>query len=190
MNSISKDRILNGLTFEKYFNDFEKYAESLPVGSGDYDKAKLNLQRMRRILKTYTPSDEIKSIASSLKEDQIWMLITENWCGDSAQTVPFIHLISELSPGIILRILERDKNLDIMDIYLTNGGRSIPKLVAFNNNMEELFQWGARPKAAQDLFARLKSEGIEKEKIIEQIHLWYGRNRGKDIESEFIKLLL
>lgn len=46
---------------------------------------------------------------------------------------------------------------------------------------------GPRPKFAQDLVNQLKSEGF-KEKFNEQLHLWYGRNRGKELELEMINL--
>jgi hypothetical protein len=76
-----------------------------------------------------------------------------------------------------------------MDHYLTNGTRSIPKLVAFDNEGNELFQWGARPKAAQDLVSDLKTQGFDKKYFLEKLHSWYARNRGADIEKEILLLL-
>jgi len=89
-----------------------------------------------------------------------------------------------------LRIILRDSNLDIMDLYLTDGkSRSIPKLVAFDEQGNELFQWGARPRQAQELVNRLRSEGMSKEIFLEQLHLWYGRDRGKSLESELKEII-
>jgi len=192
---IEKDRIMSGLLFENFLKEAEKKItlieeEKVKTSSQSLLKyTQLNVQRMKRILKTYTPSTEISEVVSDISGKQIWMVITEDWCGDSAQNLPYIYLISRLNSNIVFRIIERDKNQDIMDLYLTKGGRSIPKLVVFDDNMNELFQWGARPKEAQDLFTKMKSEEIEKEKIVEQLHLWYGRNRGKALESEFVELL-
>jgi hypothetical protein len=118
------------------------------------------------------------------------MVISEAWCGDSAQNLPYIAKIAECNPLINLRIILRDSNLDIMDLYLADGkSRSIPKLVAFDEDGNELFQWGARPKEAQELVTRLKNEGMEKEKFLEQLHLWYGRDRGRTLENE-LKIIL
>ena len=124
-----------------------------------------------------------------MKEKQLWMVITEPWCGDSAQNLPYIAKISGLNGNIDLRIVLRDSNPDIMDEYLTNGTRSIPKLVAFNSEGDELFTWGSRPKAAQELVLKLREEGIVKPELYEKLHLWYGRNKGRDLESEFTEIL-
>lgn len=88
-----------------------------------------------------------------------------------------------------MKILLRDSNLDYMDLYLTNGGRAIPKLIAYDENGEELFQWGPRPNEAKELFNRLKNDGVEKSDINKELHLWYGRNRGKEIEKEIFELI-
>jgi hypothetical protein len=118
------------------------------------------------------------------------MLLTEDWCGDSAQNIPYIVKMAECNSMINLRILLRDQNTDIIDLYLSDSNsRSIPKLVAFNENGDELFQWGPRPKEAQELVRKLKSEGLSKEEYILQLHLWYGKNRRKNLELEFIQII-
>jgi hypothetical protein len=76
-----------------------------------------------------------------------------------------------------------------MDKYLTNGARAIPKLIAFDEQENEFFQWGARPKEAQDLVTQLKNEGKSKTEFLEALHLWYGKNRGKNLETEFLEIL-
>jgi hypothetical protein len=155
-----------------------------------FDYTKLNYQRMLRIDKTYKVPIEIEYLIKKIDTYQLWMVLTEDWCGDSAQNLPYFNKYAALNINIDLRILERDKNLEIMDEYLTNGkSRSIPKIVAFNKNGDELFIWGPRPKEAEDLLYKLKAEGLQKDEYVEKLHLWYGRNRGKALESEFIEIL-
>lgn len=150
---------------------------------------KLNQRRTARIIKTYKISDELKELLLSIYEQQTWLVITEPWCGDSAQILPNIFRMSELNNNIDLKIIYRDKNLDIIDQYLTNGSRGIPKLIVFDKNGEELFQWGPRPAEARNLIVQWKSEGDTQEQFNEKLHLWYSRNRGKELEKEFIDLL-
>jgi hypothetical protein len=76
-----------------------------------------------------------------------------------------------------------------MDLYLTNGNRCIPKLIVFDENENELFIWGPRPVEAQNLFTNLKNKGVEKPEINKKLHLWYGRNRGREVEKEITELL-
>ena len=150
---------------------------------------KLNLQRMRRVEKTFNVSDELRHLLSSIKTKQNWVVITEGWCGDSAQNLPALANIAKINPLVELQIIERDSNLEIMDLHLTNGTRSIPILISFDENGNEIFCWGPRPKEAQQLVTRLKSEGMEHDAFIEQLHLWYAKNKGVALERELKALL-
>jgi len=155
-----------------------------------FEFTKLNVHRSNRIEKTYFVSKELINILEGINKPQLWMIITEEWCGDSAQNLPYIVKMAERNSLIKLRIILRDENLDIMNQYLTDGKfRSIPKLVAYDEKGNEIFQWGARPKEVQTSIEQWKNEGLEKSEWIEKLHLWYGRNRGKNIESEFIEIL-
>lgn len=179
----------NGMTYKEFFKNFENIVGNLSENDPDTDKLKLNFQRIRRIEKSYIVNNELCTRIREINEPQLWMIISENWCGDSAQIIPYLAKFTECNPIIDLRIIERDKNPDIIDLYLTNGTRSIPKLIAFNDNGDELFQWGPRPKEAIELIAKAKSDGKTKEEFLEMLHLWYGRDRGKSLEREFIFLL-
>jgi hypothetical protein len=186
---------LNGFTYEQYLqltiDDSEK---KLPENASELIKGrhsilKLNIQRMKRIEKTYSVSGEMLQQLSSIKENQMWLLISEPWCGDSAQIVPRIVKIAEMNSSIELKILLRDENTEVMDLYLTNGTISIPKLIAFDENYNEVFQWGPRPAAAQKIASSLKSAGIEKAEINKELQLWYGRDCGREIEKEISELV-
>ena len=185
----------NGLTYKEYMQKFsDEVSNTNSEKLSDKEKKsfeykKLNFQRTQRIEKSYEVSEELKSEIENIKEKQIWMIITESWCGDSAQNLPYIAKIATLNSNIDLRIIHRDENPDIMDLYLTNGTRSIPKLIVFDLEGNELITWGPRPKTAQELIIQWKSEGIVKPELYEKLHLWYGRNRGKDIEAEFLEIL-
>lgn len=182
-------------TYDKFSEEFVKLVNSInPEHLDDhkkekYDILKINLQRTQRLDKTFEPTEETKNIFSQITNPQQWIVITESWCGDSAQIVPVIAKLAQLNYNIDLKLLLRDSNLDYMDLYLTNGGRAIPKLIVYDENSEELFQWGPRPKAAQDLFSKLKSEGMQKPDINKELHLWYGRNRGKEVELKIAELI-
>ncbi|MDZ7763878.1 MAG: thioredoxin family protein [Melioribacteraceae bacterium] len=190
------NRIYNGLGYQQYLEEWDRLLKETDpdelneVETNFYNYRKLNRQRTSRIHKTYKVSEDLKSHLNNLDAKQIWMVLTENWCGDSAQTLPYIAELAKTSENIKLRILYRDENLDIMDQYLTNGkSRSIPKLVSFDEDGNELFQWGPRPKEAQSLVSEEISKGREKHDVYQDLHLWYNRNKGKAIEKEFIKLL-
>ena len=184
-----------GLNYQQYYDLIKSEVESADQDQLDedqkkrYEDKKLNLHRMTRIEKHFSVSEELKNLILQIDKPQTWMIISETWCGDSAQNIPLISKIVLLNPNIDLRIIMRDSNPDIMDLYLTNGTRSIPILVAFDESGKELFRWGPRPQEGKKLFADLKAQGLEKSIILEKLHLWYGRNRGAALESEIKDLI-
>ncbi len=179
-----------GIKFEDFLKKTEDYVENTVVDSlSEDDKylfnyTKLNLQRMNRVLKTHPVEETLATKIKAIKEKQYWMLITENWCGDSAQSSPEFYKMSQLNPNIDLRVVERDTFPEVMDVYLTNGKRSIPIVVAFDENWNQLWKWGARPKVLQDQIDEWTAQNMPKDEWIEKIHLWYGRNKGKEVFAE------
>ncbi|MDR3679217.1 MAG: thioredoxin family protein [Flavipsychrobacter sp.] len=153
---------------------------------------KLSLQRLQRWEKTLTISDE--AIAEAKKaQPQIWWVITESWCGDAAQTLPVMVKMVEASGGNIeLRLILRDTNPQIMDKYLTNGGRSIPILIAVSNATgEELFHWGPRPSIPQAMMMnwRRDNNGQSFLDIEKEIHGWYAKDKGVTFQAEILRLM-
>lgn len=189
-----KKRPHNGLTYDEYMEVFAAKVNSTKADItkdtiDEYEKLKLNLHRSLRIQKSYSVNTELIEIIKEIDKPQIWMVITEDWCGDSAQTIPYINKIASHNSLIEVRILLRDENTDIIDHYLTNETRSIPKLVAFDTDGNELFTWGPRPKEAVELIKKSKSEGKTKDQFIAELHLWYAKDKGQSLEKEFINLL-
>ncbi len=188
------EKISSSLNYEEFKVHSEQIVASFQMKELNEDEKnlleyrKLNLARVSRVEKTYFPSEEIKNVITS-SERQIWLVITEDWCGDSAQNLPAIAKIASLNNKIELKIVLRDSNLDLMDMYLTDGKRSIPKLIAFDEQLNEIFIWGPRPKKAQEYFDNLKEQGLAKEDIIKEIHSWYAKDKCQSLENEFIELL-
>lgn len=155
------------------------------------DFTKLNLQRMNRWMKTFEVSSELKELVQSSPK-QTWWLITEAWCGDSAQiTIPISKMAEASGGNIEFRLILRDENPKIMDAYLTNGSRSIPKLVAFDEEDNELFQWGPRPQFLIQMVKDWKANPGDKlfEDVKKDMHLWYARDKAVQLSNEIISLL-
>ncbi len=155
------------------------------------DYIKLNVQRMKRLDKTVELGPDVYHALDHLERPLYWVVITEGWCGDAAQNVPVLAKMEEASNGKIkMDLVLRDDNLELMDLYLTNGGRSIPKLICFDaETKEELATWGPRPAEAQELFKKLKAEGTPKEEFIAAIHNWYANDKTQKLQLELAELL-
>lgn len=180
-----------GLTYTAYTEAWEeKLNRSMAELSSDERRylhyVRYNWERAAAVEQAYTASAELKEVMAAISSPQLWMVLTDDWCGDSAFSLPIIARAASLSDQVTLRILRRDDNLDIMDQYLTNGSRSIPKLVAFSEDGEELFQWGPRPADAAALREKLIAEGAEGKDVVEQLIGWYEDGGYEDVEEELI----
>lgn len=150
---------------------------------------KLNKSRMNRWIKSLTITDSLEKKVQAISSAQKWILITEPWCGDAAHNVPFIYKLAQLNPLISIEFVLRDKNTEFMDNYLTNGGRSIPKLIVRDTNDHDLFTWGPRPVQAQELLARLKAENADLPTVMNELQQWYNSDKGQLLMQEIESLL-
>ena len=156
-----------------------------------FNYGKLNRQRIHRLEKTISLIESLKEKARSVNRKMIWLIITEGWCGDAAQNIPAIEKIAAENPEKIeTRYVLRDENVELMDAYLTNGARSIPKLIALDaDTLEVLGTWGPRPEAAMKYFQEMKAQGMEKPAMMEKIQRWYLQDKEQSIQIEFETLL-
>jgi hypothetical protein len=152
----------------------------------------LNVRRMNRIMKQYKPADYLAKLIREINQPVTWLAITEGWCGDAAHTLPVLFKLSNLSFKPHLKIVFRDENPDLMERFLTNGSKSIPKIIAINNAGEVITEWGPRPNKAQELVESYKKgESIYKnyDELANALQQWYHRDRYLSIEEELIEFV-
>lgn len=182
------------MTFEAYLNYFEAVLAN-PAAYPTYadpeylNYTKLNWSRTNRWLKKYEPTTDSKKFFTSLKEKQTWILITEPWCGDAAHSVPQIYNLIKDNENITLDLQLRDTEPFLIDSYLTNGGKSIPKLIIRDYSGKDIATWGPRPEALQQIFEMKKAEGIAIEEVKEFIQKWYNEDKGVALQEELKELL-
>ena len=194
--TITGNVIDQAMTWEEYYLLIRNLlTKGKTTGEGQKDEylkyTRLNFQRMKRVHKTFSISEALLNTIEELEKGQIWLVITEGWCGDAAQSLPAIARIAELSDKIQLKILLRDEHPEIMDMYLTNGSRSIPKLIALDEKtLEELFTWGPRPEPMQQMVMEHRANPMEtKEKFMESLHKKYTIDKTLTLQQELNTLL-
>ena len=106
-------------------------------------------------------SADDKQFFSGVKGVKYVLMLAENWCGDVHRNSPLIARIVESIPGAELRVFLRDQNLDITDCYLNNGFRSIPVVVFFDANWNEIGRWIERSHPATAKAAMIRSKTLD-----------------------------
>lgn len=113
------------------------------------------------------------------------LVIAEGWCGDASNTVPIIAKLVDSVPGLELRVILRDANPDVMNQYLTNGSRSIPIVIALDEEFQEIGHWGPRPSELQ-AWVTANRATMPKPELYPLIRKWYARDRGETTLREVL----
>lgn len=152
---------------------------------------KLNHQRMKRWEKTINIPDDIKERLKNFKGNETWVVIAESWCADGAHVIPVIQKIAELIEDINLRLVLRDENEGLMNQFLTNGGRAIPKLIMIDNETGQVVgTYGPRPSVVTKIVEEFKQiHGRVTPEFKEDLQRWYNGDKGQTIIDDLITLL-
>jgi len=195
-----KEIIANSLQKTISYTDYRALVRNLlaegkatgPEQSKDLTNySRLNDRRMKRLDKTIKISKEVMLAFQKLKQPQTWLLLTEGWCGDAAQNIPVLNKIAEATEQIDLKIVLRDEHLPLMDLFLTNGGRSIPKLIALDKDNNVIDSWGPRPTTAIKMAADYKEKNGALDLVFkEDLQVWYNKDKGKSVQEDFVNLIL
>ncbi len=190
-----KNALENSMSYQAYLDlieqlHLEEKATSFQENPEFYNYSKLGLKRMQRVFKTSRLNDQLIKRVESISQKQIWLLITESWCGDASQTVPIIAKLSELNQQIELRVVLRDSNEELMEYYLTDGGKSIPILAILNSDLNEIERWGPRPTEAQKKVKEYKALPDPKppySELSKDLQMWYNKDKGVSTQEELLE---
>jgi hypothetical protein len=152
----------------------------------------MNKVRMDRLDKTTKVLPETELYFSTLDRPLLLLTLTEAWCGDAAQVIPVIEKMASLSELAETRYILRDEHPMLMEHFLTDGGRSIPKVIALDQRDKTVLgSWGPRPKEVQDMVQERKAAALpmpysEFSVIVQK---WYAKDRTVSIQREFLAAL-
>ena len=89
------------------------------------------------------------------------IMTAENWCGDVHRNSPLIAHVCDAIPGCELRVFFRDQNADLRDRLLNNGYQSIPVVVFFDKDWDEVGRWVERAHAASAKTAIIRAKTLD-----------------------------
>ena len=198
--NVTTSLIENSLNKSYSYNQYRSHVtglleEGLSTGATQSEDlthySTLNEVRMNRLDKTIHVPDEIKAKLKGLKKEHTLLVISEGWCGDAAQILPVINKMVAETDKLDLKIVLRDENDELMSDYLTNGARSIPKLVLVEtDSLVARGSWGPRPHDAAQLIADNKVQfGSVTAEAKTELQKWYLQDKGHSTMEEIALLL-
>ena len=185
-------KIDDAVDYRQYLHDLEIQLEERKGNEKILNYIYLNVKRMKRITKQYEPAPYLVKLIMKINRPVTWLAITEGWCGDAAHVLPILDNLSNLSFKPQLKIVLRDEHPELIENYLTNGSRSIPKILAFDDDGQLISKWGPRPNSAQKMvesFLNGVSEYANYQELTEAIQKWYHYDRYLTFESEIIEFI-
>lgn len=195
LTAIIEKALQNSYSYEEYRALIKKLlSENKSTGENQseeiYNYSALNDKRMDRLDKKTTLEESTENKLKEITESYTWLLISEGWCGDAAQNVPVINKMATVNNNINLRIVLRDENLELMDEFLTNGGRAIPILLILDKNKNVVATWGSRPSEATKMVEEYKEKyGKLDAEFKKNLQVWYNKNKGKNLQEDMLKTL-
>lgn len=191
------DGFSKGISYTKYRKQVsDLLAEGKSSGNEQTEDllhySKLNETRMNRLDKTIQVDESIVKKLNSLNEEYIWLVLAEGWCGDVAQITPILNKMALYSSKIELKLVFRDENESLMNMFLTNGSKSIPKVIIIEKeSMMVKGFWGPRPEGAANLIKSYKAQyGVVDETAKAELQMWYLHDKGKSTMEELTNLML
>jgi hypothetical protein len=165
------ERFASGSTFEQLL---ARRKDNGDLWSAIYRRAAIDEDAMRR--------------ARALQHRFHFLVLNEDWCGDSVNVLPYVARLTEASDKLEMRILGRDANRDLMDAHLTGASRSIPIVIVYDSVFRELGWWGPRPGPLQRW---VMNEGLAlpKPDRYPLVRAWYARDKGRTIVSELLSIV-
>ena len=196
MDTIIKNSLEKSISYQAYRDLVKQLAEENSNTGNEKTEdlanyTKLNDRRMKRWDKTIKVTDEALNKIKAFKEPITWLVITESWCGDAAHIMPVLNKASELNNHIDFKVVLRDENPELMDAFLTDGNKAIPKVIMLDNNTGDVLNtYGPRPSEATNYVSRFKAKhGKLTPEFKEDLQHWYNTNKGQNIISDLTEIL-
>ena len=115
------------------------------------------------------------------------VVVAEDWCPDSAFTVPYVARLAG-SAGVPLRVVDSTAGAALTAAHRTPDGRTAtPTIVLFRNGRDS-GAWVERPAELQNMFLSM-STNPENAKRFSQRRTWYESDRGLSALREIVALI-
>ena len=141
---LDASRFAKGLTWKEYM---AQMGDTRARTEDNYQKATL--------------TEEERKLFSGISQVRYVLMLAENWCGDVHRNSPLIARITEAMRGCELRVFLRDQNPDLRDCFLNNGYQSIPVVVFFDQDWNEVGRWIERASAATAKVIGIRAKTVD-----------------------------
>lgn len=118
------------------------------------------------------------------------LVVAEDWCSDSVNTVPYIaRLIDGAPERLDMRVVNRETGMAVMEAHKTPDGRTAtPTIVVLGEDWHVTGAWTERPGATQAWFLEKQKTTMQKP-LHDELMAWYEKDAGKMTVLEIADLV-
>ena len=196
MKELIKNSLDKSISYPDYIAMVKQLAENGTTTGAEKSESlieytKLNDRRMKRWNKTLKIGQENIERLEKFNKKVTWLILTESWCGDAAHVMPVMQKIADINSNIDIKVVLRDENDELMNAFLTNGGKAVPKLIMIDEVTGEVFNsYGPRPSDATQLVQAYKTKhGHLSPEFKEDLQHWYNKDKGQTAVKDLLTLL-
>ena len=154
-----------------------------------FDAAKARKEMWRDNFERGTPDSALVSRVTALGGTWRILAVAEDWCGDSANTVPYLARLAELAPNLELRIVDSKKGRWVMEQHRTSDGRAAtPTILLLDSTYREMGAFVERPAKLREWVAENKPK-LGEDDFQSQKMKWYREDRGYHTVLDLVELL-
>lgn len=191
MELLPKKYIEKAESIAEHLESLYRQSEETTEPKSYFRYTEMNQTRVRRLLKRnrWTESDWVG--LNKLPFPIHLLALTEHWCGDAANSIPFLIQMVDHVPMLDMKMIYRDQHPELMDAFLTDGARSIPKVIAYDpESRKVLGSWGPRPQSLQIKIKEWKRDPeMDSETRAYWTQKWYIEDKGQKVKKELIDFI-
>lgn len=118
------------------------------------------------------------------------LVVAEDWCSDSLNTVPYIARLVDGGPERLdMRVVNREIGKAVMEAHLTPDGRTAtPTIAILADDWHLIAAWTERPTSIQAWFLE-KQKTTMQTPLHDELLAWYAKDAGKTTVLEIADLL-
>jgi hypothetical protein len=126
----------------------------------------------------------------ALPDKRRLLVVAEDWCPDSVNTVPYIARLVDGAPErLALRLIDSRAGKAIMEAHPTPDGRAAtPTVVVLADDDGVLGTWTERPSSTQAWFLEKQKTTMQKP-LHDELIAWYASDAGKTTVAEIAEIL-
>jgi hypothetical protein len=130
----------------------------------------------------------------ALPERRRLLVVAEDWCSDSLNTVPYLARLVDAAPErLALRIVNSTAGYQIMEAHRTPDGRAAtPTVVVLGEDDRLIGAWTERPAALRAWLEEQKHSGektLSRDALHDRAMKWYAEDAGNATVTEVAAIL-